>query len=137
MKYKAITFSFDDGVEQDKRLIQILDKYNLKCTFNINSGMFDRHSSHSATLFGIYHTFNNHRIPVDEISDVYKNHEVAAHSLTHPILTSLSDEEVIREMSEDAAALERLTGKKINGFSNIAVAHITAPPSTIVLPAMR
>jgi len=35
---KAVTFSYDDGVEQDKRLIQLLNKYNLKCTFNLNSG---------------------------------------------------------------------------------------------------
>ena len=37
---KALTFSYDDGVTQDKRLIKILNKYGLKCTFNINSGLF-------------------------------------------------------------------------------------------------
>ena len=36
-KLKAVTFSFDDGVTQDKRLIEILNKYNLKATFNLNS----------------------------------------------------------------------------------------------------
>ena len=35
-KNKAITFSFDDGVTQDKRLVEMLDKYGLKATFNIN-----------------------------------------------------------------------------------------------------
>jgi len=117
MKYKAITFSFDDGVEQDKRLIEILDRYSLKCTFNINSGLFEKRSSHTAMLFGITHTFNNRRIPADELKDVYKNHEVAAHSLTHPILTSLEDSEIIKEMKEDAEALEKLSGQKINGFA--------------------
>lgn len=34
-KFKAITFSFDDGVQQDKRLIDIFDRYSLKSTFNI------------------------------------------------------------------------------------------------------
>ena len=117
MKYKAITFSFDDGVEQDKRLIEILDRYSLKCTFNINSGLFEKRSSHTAMLYGITHTFNNRRMPSDEIKDVYKNHEIAAHSITHPILTSLEDEEVIKEMKEDSEALEKLTGRKINGFA--------------------
>ena len=28
---KAVTFSFDDGITQDKRMIDILDKYGLKC----------------------------------------------------------------------------------------------------------
>ena len=30
-KKKAVTFSFDDGVTQDIRLIEILNKYGLKC----------------------------------------------------------------------------------------------------------
>ncbi len=34
-KNKAITFSYDDGVMQDIRLIEIFNKYNLKATFNI------------------------------------------------------------------------------------------------------
>ena len=39
-KKKALTFSFDDGVTQDKKLIEILNRYGLKATFNINSGFF-------------------------------------------------------------------------------------------------
>ena len=34
---KAVTFSYDDGVTQDIRLIEMLNRYNLKCTFNLNS----------------------------------------------------------------------------------------------------
>lgn len=37
-KKKAVTFSFDDGVTQDIRLIEIFNKYGLKGTFNLNSG---------------------------------------------------------------------------------------------------
>ena len=33
-KKKAVTFSFDDGVTQDIRLIEIFNKYGLKGTFN-------------------------------------------------------------------------------------------------------
>ena len=39
-KMKAITFSYDDGVVQDRRLIELLDKYGLKATFNLNSEWF-------------------------------------------------------------------------------------------------
>ena len=35
-KLKALTFSYDDGVETDKRLIDIFKKHNLKGTFNIS-----------------------------------------------------------------------------------------------------
>ena len=36
-KLKAVTFSYDDGVTQDIRFIEMLDRYGLKGTFNINS----------------------------------------------------------------------------------------------------
>lgn len=36
-KAKAVTFSYDDGVAQDKRLVEIFDKYGIKATFNFNS----------------------------------------------------------------------------------------------------
>ena len=38
---KAFTLSYDDGIRQDKRFVEILDRYGLKATFNINSGLFD------------------------------------------------------------------------------------------------
>ena len=37
-KKKGVTFSFDDGVKQDIRTIEILNKYGLKGAFNLNSG---------------------------------------------------------------------------------------------------
>ena len=40
-KNKAITFSFDDGVTQDIRLIEIMNKYGLRGTFNLNSERFE------------------------------------------------------------------------------------------------
>lgn len=39
-KAKALTLSYDDGVIHDKRLIDILNRYGLKATFNLNSGIF-------------------------------------------------------------------------------------------------
>ena len=34
---KAFTLSYDDGVEQDARLIAILNEHGIRATFNINS----------------------------------------------------------------------------------------------------
>ena len=39
-KRKVLTFSYDDGVVQDIRLVNIFNKYGLKATFNINSGCY-------------------------------------------------------------------------------------------------
>ena len=38
-KKKALTLSYDDGVTQDERLIDIMNQYKVKGTFNINAGM--------------------------------------------------------------------------------------------------
>ena len=40
MGKKYFTLSFDDGLEQDKRVLDLMKKYGLKGTFNLNSGMF-------------------------------------------------------------------------------------------------
>ena len=39
---KAVTFSYDDGVTQDIRMINLLNKYGLKATFNLNSELLGR-----------------------------------------------------------------------------------------------
>ena len=45
MKYqKAITFSYDDGIESDRKLVEILNRYGMKCTFNLNTGIQSRES---------------------------------------------------------------------------------------------
>ena len=39
-KTKVLTLSYDDGVVQDIRLIEIMNRYGLKGTFNINSASY-------------------------------------------------------------------------------------------------
>ena len=39
-KAKALTLSYDDGVRQDKKLIEIFNKNGIKGTFNIHSEGF-------------------------------------------------------------------------------------------------
>lgn len=112
-KKKAITFSYDDAVEQDIRLIEILDKYGLKATFNLNSGYLGMPGELIREGVKIRHD----KIAPEKIREVYKNHEVAVHTLTHPFLPSLSDEEVIREVEEDRVALSKLVGYEVVGMA--------------------
>ena len=37
---KTLTFSYDDGMILDPKLVEIFDKKGLKGTFNIDGGMF-------------------------------------------------------------------------------------------------
>ena len=39
-KKKVLTLSYDDGVVQDIRLIEIMNRFGIKGTFNINTGRY-------------------------------------------------------------------------------------------------
>ncbi len=112
-KKKALTFSFDDAVLQDVKIIEILDRYALKGTFNLNSGYLG--CPNVIHPFGM--DINHTKIPAHQIKEVYKGHEVAVHTLTHPRLTELDDQTVIRQVEEDRKALESLVGYKIVGMA--------------------
>lgn len=112
-KLKAITFSFDDGCQQDIRLISLMNKYGIKGTFNLNSGLAGLNIS-----FPLNGKFINRDIcKLEEIKERYAGHEVAVHTLHHPDLTKISDDEVIKEINEDQKELEQLVGYKIVGMA--------------------
>lgn len=118
MKYpggvtKAVTLSYDDGVEQDKRLIEILNKHGLKCTFNLNSGLY----SPEGTVFP-KEQFHR-RMSESEVTAVYKDsgHEVAAHGYTHPALISLPANVATQEVCKDVERLEKQFGTFVRGFA--------------------
>ena len=115
-KKKAITFSFDDGVIQDIRLIKLLDKYNLKATFNLNSELFGKNDT-IIKFDDLGHFVKHVRINKDEVKDLYKNHEVAAHTLTHPNLITLTKEEIIHQVEDDRKNLEKITSQDIKGLA--------------------
>lgn len=112
-KMKAITFSYDDGVTQDKRLVDIFNKYGLKATFNINSELLGR--KNQLVREGV--TVEHNKLSPSEIKDIYKGHEVAVHTLAHPNLTQLDEKEIIRQVEEDRKNLESLVGYDIVGMA--------------------
>ena len=112
-KRKAVTFSYDDGVEQDRWLIDVLNTYGLRGTFNINSGRFGQRGS-----IGCHKTVVPHcMLTAEEMPVVYAGHEIAGHSLTHPTLTELPEEEIIRQVEADRRNLETLMGYPVVGFA--------------------
>lgn len=113
-KLKAVTFSYDDGVTQDKRLIEIFNKYGLKATFNLNSGLLG--GTNTLVRGGV--TVNHNKIDPQDVRSVYSGHEVAAHTLTHPTLPTVSDDnEVIRQVEEDRLKLSDLAGYEVVGMA--------------------
>ena len=110
-KMKALTLSYDDGVEQDKRLIEILNRYNIKATFNLNSGI---QSGANQWLNGelLMRRMNIHSLP-----ELYRGHEIAVHSLTHPHLENLDRETIKNEIEQDKLNLQRIFGVEIKGMA--------------------
>ncbi len=107
---KALTLSYDDGVEQDRQLIELLDAAGLKCTFNLNSGCFapEGHVWPAGQI--------HRRLPQSAVKALYGGgHEVAVHTLTHPDLTQLPLNEIVRELREDRLNLEALFGTLVRG----------------------
>lgn len=114
-KMKAVTFSYDDGVTQDRRLIKLFNRYGLKGTFNLNSGFFGRAGS-LIREGGV--TVPQVRPQAEEIPEIYRGHEVAAHTLKHPFLPSIEDDaEIIRQVEEDRLALSELVGYEVVGMA--------------------
>ncbi len=112
-KRKAITFSYDDGVKQDVRLIEILDKYGLRATFNLNSSLFGQQRELGVNGIKVRHD----KVSPTDVASIYKNHEVAAHTLTHPHLTTLADEEIVRQVEQDRLKLSEMVGYEVVGMA--------------------
>ncbi len=112
-KLKAITFSYDDGTTQDIALIELLNKYNLKCTFNLNSELLGR----NGILLRENKNIAHYKIAPQDVKSVYEGHEVAVHSLTHPTLTGLEEDEIIRQVEQDRINLSELVGYEVIGMA--------------------
>ena len=107
---KALTFSYDDGVKQDGRLIEILNAHGMKGTFNINGNRFAPEEQADNPDYNCYSKQTALRIYTEP-------HEVALHSFTHPFLESLPSGMCSYEVVSDRLALENLFGKIVCGMA--------------------
>jgi peptidoglycan/xylan/chitin deacetylase (PgdA/CDA1 family) len=98
---KALTLSYDDGRPADRRLVELLNQYGLKATFHLNSGLMEREDY----------------VPPQEAAALYRGHEVACHSVTHPMLDRMPPHQAAEEILEDRRALEHIAGAPVRGFS--------------------
>jgi hypothetical protein len=98
---KAAVFSFDDGREQDRRLVALMNQYGLKGTFHLNSGFFGRDGY----------------VRAEEVAGLYEGHEVSAHTVDHPFLEQSPGDQIAEEVLSDRAALEALVGYPVRGMS--------------------
>lgn len=135
MAYKKyFTFSFDDGLEQDKKIIRILKEYGMYgCTFNLNAGLLgSKKAMGRISEYGfaekddltvlnkkhhLVHYVEEFRIPADEIAQVYEGFEIAGHAYRHENLKKLSGKELETCIRKDTEELRRITGQSIRGYA--------------------
>ena len=126
-KAKAITFSYDDGVKTDKKLIEIFNKYGLKATFNLNSRLFDCENWHGRMDEAeTYKTFSG------------SGHEVAIHGARHIFLNKVPLPEAVNEVLTCRTYLEEKFGRIVrgmayayNGYNDEIIQALTSASRTV------
>ena len=112
-KRKALTFSYDDGTIYDKKLVSLLKKYDMKATFNLNSGLLGQ--KEHRMINGINTDFS--QIEPWEVKTVYADQEVASHTVNHSSIVGLSQNMGAAEVLKNKQKLEELTGRPVRGFA--------------------
>ena len=108
---KAFTLSYDDGIESDRRLLEIINYYGIKCTFNLNSGLIGDGGSWKNKDFEV------RRLPLEGLGELYAGHEIAVHGTKHLAPPELSDDELKEELAGDRDRLEELFGVRPVGMA--------------------
>lgn len=102
MKNILVTTSWDDGHTLDFKVTELLKKYNLTGTFYISPK--DREIP------------ENERLTDSQIVELSKGFEIGAHTMTHPRLSFVSDDEARKEIVDSKSYLENVLGKKVISF---------------------
>ncbi len=112
-KQKALTLSYDDGKEQDIRMIEIMKKHGIKGTFNLSSGMFPP----DGTVFpeGFVHRNMTRKQCMELYTD--SGMEVALHGLSHPFLHLTPAPRSTYEILQDRLNLEQDYGRMVRGMA--------------------
>ena len=87
-----------------------MNKYGLKGTFNLNSGLED-------FVWHYEDRFPIRRQCLKETLEQYRGHEIASHSVHHHWLNTLTPPQLRREAEEDCAALREIFGVEELGFA--------------------
>ena len=111
---KALTLSYDDAVEQDFRLINIMAAHGLKGTFNINSSQYipEGYVYPPEKKWG-------QRMTRERATELYSRDgiEHALHSYTHPRLQTMPAPQIAYEIIKDRETLEQQFGGIVRGMA--------------------
>jgi polysaccharide deacetylase family sporulation protein PdaB len=94
-----ISISFDCawGTDYTDKLLEIMKSEGVRCTFFMVEFWVKKNPEY-----------------VKKINDY--GHEIGTHSASHPYMSKLSKEKVIKELTSSSLAIEEITGKKVELF---------------------
>ena len=112
---KAVTLSYDDGVVEDIRLIEIMKKNGLRGTFNLNAGLYiaeDFVYPPETRSWG-------RRLTRAQAIKLYRQDgiEPALHGYTHPRLESLPSAQMTNEVLSDRKEAEAMFEAPVRGMA--------------------
>ena len=93
--------SYDDGQAADRRLVEIFNRYGIKCTFNLSSSFLQ----------------NEDFVSAEEVRTLYDGHEVACHTVDHPTISRCPLSQTVRQILDDRENLEQITGYPVRGLA--------------------
>lgn len=111
----AVTTSFDDGQTFDRRIVEAFNAWGLKATFNLNSGKLQR--TGGPAVESVSRPGDRTYLDASEVAELFRGHEVAIHTVTHPWLERLDASQVATEVLEDRKALEDIVGHPVRGMA--------------------
>lgn len=105
---------WDDGVDDDVRLTEILRRYGAKATFNICPATHSRQRTTGWKFKDIKPVW---KLALPELTKVYSGFTVANHSANHLHMTRVHPEVARFEIFEGKDRLEQLVGYEVKGFA--------------------
>lgn len=101
---KPIMITVDDGWRSNiDVMMPILDRYGFGCTIFVTTGP-------QAWIFKKFHGLDR-GLTAEEVRDLHRRGvHIGSHTVNHPYLIEMNDEEIRREFSESRATLEDWTG---------------------------
>ncbi|MBR6603067.1 MAG: polysaccharide deacetylase family protein [Clostridia bacterium] len=98
---RVVTFSYDDGSENDVRLVELFNKYGVKGSFHLNAGKYKDMGDEE----------------LDAIEKLYIGHEISCHTVNHGWLTRMPYATATRQVLEDRMILEKIAKYPVRGMS--------------------
>lgn len=105
---------WDDGVEDDLRLVQLLRRHRAAAAFNLNPGLHDATRGREWSFRGLKPV---RRLARSELVDAYAGFTIANHTVSHPRPLEIPLDIWRREVEDGRKQLQDLFQQPILGFA--------------------